>query len=50
MIDDFSVHNGRGVRAARNMIDDGWFEHIVPDQYAIEAVFDRLSEHIESIG
>ena len=47
MLKDFSVYNERGVRAARKMTDDGWFEHKAPDQYAIEAVFDRLSELIE---
>ncbi|MBR6476885.1 MAG: nucleoside deaminase [Lachnospiraceae bacterium] len=50
MLNDFSVHNDRGVRAARKMLDDGWFEHKAPDQYAIEIIFDRLSELIESNG
>ena len=50
ILNDFSVYNGRGVRAARKMTDDGWFEHKAPDQYAIEVIFDRLCELIESNG
>ena len=50
MLNDFSVYNGRGVRAARKMIEDGWFEHKTPDQYTMEVIFDRLNELMESCG
>lgn len=50
MLNDFSVHNGRGVRAAKNMMDEGWFERKAPDQYSIEVIFDRLCELMESKG
>ena len=47
MLDDFSVYNERGVRAARNMMDEGWFNQKAPDQYSIEVIFDRLCELID---
>lgn len=47
MLVDFSVHNKRGVDAAKKMVSSGWFMRKTPSDYSIENVFDYLLEEIE---
>lgn len=46
MLADFSVYNGRGVRAAWKMVESGMFREKEPRDYDVSFVFDRLCELI----
>ncbi len=49
MLEDFSIHNTRGVMAARGLIAEGFFEGKKPKEYTVEEVFDALAEKGEII-
>lgn len=44
--EDFNVHNARGVKAAKMIFEDGWFNGKSPSDYTAEQIFDRLAELI----
>lgn len=44
MLDDFAIHNERGVMAARRLVAEGFFERKQPREYTVEEVFDALAE------
>lgn len=47
MLKDFSVHNRKGVMAAKELISEGTFENKEPASYSVEEIFDRLMTIIE---
>lgn len=47
MLADFSVYNSRGVDAAQTLVRSGLFHDILPEQYDIEYIFNRLGEIME---
>ena len=47
MMEDFSVYNKKGVMAAKELINEGIFEHKAPALYSVEEIFDRLMMIIE---
>jgi len=44
---DFSVHNAKGVEAAKELIQEGLFEGKQPALYSAEEIFDRLMAIME---
>lgn len=46
MLTDFSVHNRKGVNAAKELVATGLFERS-PKEYTIRYIFDRMSDFIE---
>lgn len=44
MLADFSVHNSRGVDAAKTLVHSGLFHENLPEHYNIEYIFNRMNE------
>ena len=42
MMADFSVYNKRGVLAAKELVEEGYFKDKAPDSYGVEEIFDKL--------
>ena len=42
MLADFSIHNKRGVMAAKELVREGLFDDKKPTDYDVEEIFDRL--------
>lgn len=49
MLNDFAVHNGAGVKAARDMVQSGMFTDKKPSQFTAQEVVDEVLRHIEMI-
>lgn len=47
MMEDFSIHNKRGVMAAKKLIDEGLFVAKEPSSYNVEEIFNKLMDSIE---
>ncbi|MBQ7944040.1 MAG: nucleoside deaminase [Lachnospiraceae bacterium] len=48
MMADFSVYNKKGVQAAKELMNEGFFKDKKPNLYSVEEIFDKLMLIIES--
>ena len=44
--EDFSVYNADGVKAAKEIFENGWFKNKKPSEYTAEQIFDEVSRII----
>jgi tRNA(Arg) A34 adenosine deaminase TadA len=45
--EDFCVYNPAGVKAAKKIVEDGWFKIKRPSEYTAQEIFDNLAKIIE---
>ena len=47
---DFCAYNPAGVKAAKKIVEDGWFKIKKPSEYTAREIFDNLAKIIEEVS